>query len=482
MECKEIDRLRAQGEGATIEFKRGGNGARDDTFESYCAFLNRDGGDILLGIEDDGTVVGIPPNAVRDIVKNLISAMNDANLLNPPFCVLPESLDYNGFKIIRIHVPRSGDVHRFRGICYDRIDESDIKITSSDQIAQMYIRKRNIYTEQILYPDVAPDDLRLDLIPRVRKMACAFRPDHPWKELEPMELLKSARLYVYDTARDAYCFNAAAIMLLGKDEVIGRHFSAYKTDALLQRVNEDRYDDRLTVATNLIEAYDSLIAFGQKWLPDKFYLEDGVTVSLRDKILRETVGNLLIHREYTSSRPGRLIIRKNVMLADNANKALQPGHITLQNLCPRPKNPVIADFFHAIGRADELGSGVRNLYKYVSLYSGAEPVFDEADIFTLTIPLDDEHSPEAGIPSHFAAPLLGKKRLQFRKAIMDAIRANPQSSARTIAKQLGMVSAAQVRTQLEKLQSEGVIRREGPTGHGGKWMLTSDGDSSSEGT
>lgn len=480
MESNEIDRLRAQGEGPTVEFKRGGKGARDDTFESYCAFLNRDGGDILLGVEDDGTVVGLPPNAFKDIVKHLISVMNDANLLNPPFCVLPEALDYDGFKIIRIQVPRSGDVHRFRGICYDRIDESDIKITSSDQIAQMYIRKRNIYTEQILYPDISPEDLRLDLIPRIRKMACAFRPDHPWKELDPMELLKSARLYVYDAARNAYCFNAAAILLLGKDEVIGRHFPAYKTDALLQKVNEDRYDDRLTVATNLIEAYDSLIAFGQKWLPDKFYLEDGATVSLRDKILRETVGNLIIHREYTSSRPGRLIIRKNTMLADNANKALQPGHITLQNLCPRPKNPVIADFFHAIGRADELGSGVRNLYKYVRLYSGAEPVFDEEDVFTLTIPLDDEHSPEGGLPSNNIAHLIAKNPLQFQMTIMDAIRANSRSSAKTIAEQLGTVSAAQVRTQLDKLQSEGLIRREGPTGHGGRWiLLPQDGDSSS---
>ena len=317
------------------------------------------------------------------------------------------------------------------------------------------------------------DDLRLDLIPRIKKMACAFRPDHPWKELEPMELLRSARLNVYDTTRNAYCFNAAAILLLGKDEVIERYFSAYKTDALLQRVNEDRYDDRLTVATNLIEAYDSLIAFGQKWLPDKFYLEDGATVSLRDKILREAVGNLLIHREYTSSRPGRLIIRNNTMLADNASKALQPGHITLLNLCPRPKNPVIADFFQAIGRADELGSGVRNLYKYVRLYSGAEPVFDEADVFTLTIPLDDRHNPESGASSHNGI-ITRANRQQLRQAIMEAISSNPLSSAKSIAEQLGTVSAAQVRTQLDKMRTDGILRREGPTGHGGRWVLSGD--------
>ena len=466
-----IDKLREQGEGTTIEFKRGGQGARNDTFESYCAFLNREGGDILLGVEDDGTVVGLPPNAVKDMVKNLISTMNDANLLNPPFCVLPEILDYEDKKVIHMNVPKSTDVHRFRGICYDRIDESDIKVTSSDQIAQMYIRKRNIYTEQTLYPDVKIDDLRSDLIPRVKMMACAFRPDHPWKELSDIDLLRSAKLNVYDTARNAYCFNAAAILLLGKDEIIARYFPAYKTDALLQRVNEDRYDDRLTIATNLIESYDQLIAFGQKWLPDKFYLENGATVSLRDKILRETIGNLLIHREYTSSRPGRLIIRKDEMFADNANKVLQPGHITLRNLCPRAKNPVIADFFQAIGRADELGSGVRNLYKYVKLYSGAEPIFDEEDVFTLSIPLDNDYNPEGnGMVKNGMTVAQGNGH-QIRQAIIDAIRRNSQVSAKTIAEQLDGITQAQVRLQLNKMKEEGVLHREGPSGNGGQWIL-----------
>ena len=466
-----IDKLREQGEGTTIEFKRGGQGARNDTFESYCAFLNREGGDILLGVEDDGTVVGLPPNAVKDMVKNLISAMNDANLLNPPFCVLPEILDYEDKKVIHMNVPKSTDVHRFRGVCYDRIDESDIKVTSSDQIAQMYIRKRNIYTEQTLYPDVKIDDLRSDLIPRVKMMACAFRPDHPWKELSDIDLLRSAKLNVYDTARNAYCFNAAAILLLGKDEIIARYFPAYKTDALLQRVNEDHYDDRLTIATNLIESYDQLIAFGQKWLPDKFYLENGATVSLRDKILRETIGNLLIHREYTSSRPGRLIIRKDEMFADNANKVLQPGHITLRNLCPRAKNPVIADFFQAIGRADELGSGVRNLYKYVKLYSGAEPIFDEEDVFTLLIPLDNDYNPEGNSMDKNGLTVVSGNSHQIRQAIIDAIRRNSQVSAKTIAEQLDGITPAQVRLQLNKMKEEGVLHREGPSGNGGQWIL-----------
>ena len=40
-----------------------------------------------------------------------------------------------------------------------------------------------------------------------------------------------------------------------------------------------------------------------------------------------------------------------------------------------------------IGLADELGSGMRNTYKYTKLYSGKNPAFEEGDIFKTIIPL-----------------------------------------------------------------------------------------------
>ena len=56
-----INTLLTIGENLNIEFKRAGDGPKADTFESVCAFLNKAGGDLLLGVDDDGTVVGLPP-------------------------------------------------------------------------------------------------------------------------------------------------------------------------------------------------------------------------------------------------------------------------------------------------------------------------------------------------------------------------------------------------------------------------------------
>jgi ATP-dependent DNA helicase RecG len=46
----------------------------------------------------------------------------------------------------------------------------------------------------------------------------------------------------------------------------------YLTDCLLRRENLDRYDDRLTVTTNLIEAYDQITKFIAEYTMDRFFL------------------------------------------------------------------------------------------------------------------------------------------------------------------------------------------------------------------
>ena len=80
----------------------------------------------------------------------------------------------------------------------------------------------------------------------------------------------------------------------------------------------------------------------------------------------------------------------------NANRAVSDGFITEDNLEPIPKNPIIASFFRNIGYADQLGSGVRNLFKYSKYYSGQIPEFIEGDIFRIIVPLDDSYSYDYG--------------------------------------------------------------------------------------
>lgn len=166
--------------------------------------------------------------------------------------------------------------------------------------------------------------------------------------------------------------------------------------------NTDRYDDRDVILTNLLDSYDRLIAFGEKHLNDLFTMDGIISVSARDKILREIASNSLAHRDYSSAYVAKLVIEKARICTENSNRAHGSGSLSLATFEPFPKNPPISKVFREIGLADELGSGMRNTYKYTRLYSGAEPEFREGDIFRTIIPLKEAATATVGPTDHFS--------------------------------------------------------------------------------
>ena len=53
--------------------------------------------------------------------------------------------------------------------------------------------------------------------------------------------------------------------------------------------------------------------------------------------------------------------------------------------------------FQNIGLADELGAGVRNLYRYVKRYSGKNPELIDSDVFRIIVLLDDSYLSDTGV-------------------------------------------------------------------------------------
>ena len=263
MDSKTLKQILEVGETIAVEFKRCGNGIENDVYETVCSFLNRFGGDIFLGVLDDGTVCGVSEKAAPDMIKNFISCISNPALFTPTVYLSPKIVRYEGKTVIHVHVLPSAEVHSYKKTIYDRVDDADVKVTSTSQIAQMYIRKQEIFTERKVYPYVKKEDLRLDMLPQLRVMAenQSNGQRHPWKKMTDDELLRSARLYTMDRVTGEQGFNLAAVLLLGKDDVILDIVPAYVTDALLRRVNVDRYDDREIIQTNLIESYELLMDF-----------------------------------------------------------------------------------------------------------------------------------------------------------------------------------------------------------------------------
>ena len=395
-----INNILRKGEGLTIEFKKASKELPRNLFETVCAFLNRQGGTMLLGVSDEGKVLGVDENKVDQLCKNFANLSNNPSKLSPVFLLQPTIVELDGKKIIHVFVPSSSQVHKTNSKYYDRSVDGDFVVTTHAKISELYARKSAIYSENTIYPYLHESDFEDNILDKARKLIKIQRPNHPWNELNNQEFFKVAGLYRKDVNTGEEGFTMTALLLFGKEHVITSVIPHYKTDALLRVKDTDRYDDRITIRCNLIDAYDQLMQFIQKHLPDKFYLENNQRISLRDTIFREVIANTLIHREFKNANPSSLVIYSDKVVIKNANKPYLLGQLLPNDYTPYPKNPNIAQFFTQIGRSEELGSGIKKVYKFSKEYSNSDALaFIEEDLFISSIPLgnliikDEENVP-----------------------------------------------------------------------------------------
>ena len=128
-----------QGEDISTEFKTCRNQLSRNVYETVCAFLNRYGGTILLGITDSGEVQGIDPDAVTRIKKDFVTTINNPQKIYPPAYLSVDEATIKGKPVLRVYVPESSQVHRCSGRIYDRNEDGDLDITDhTRQVADLY--------------------------------------------------------------------------------------------------------------------------------------------------------------------------------------------------------------------------------------------------------------------------------------------------------------------------------------------------------
>lgn len=185
-------------------------------------------------------------------------------------------------------------------------------------------------------------------------------------------------------------------------------------------------------------------------------------MSVRDIVVRELVSNTLVHREFTNPFPAKLIINKEGLRTENASRTLLEGRITLADFNPMPKNPIIASFFGNIGRAEALGSGTRNIFRYAVPFLGAEPELVEGDIFKASIP--DAKGLLSG-RSATAAPTKtasDSKRTDVRATIERLLVENDTITIAQVAESAG-VTKRTASTHLQKMIKDGTLQTKGTT-------------------
>jgi ATP-dependent DNA helicase RecG len=146
------------------------------------------------------------------------------------------------------------------------------------------------------------------------------------------------------------------------------------------------------------------------------------------------------------------------------------GRITPENVMPHPKNPVIANFFRQIGWVEDLGSGIRNMYKYCPIYVPCTlSVMEESDIFKLTVRYEREGY---NIQDDILKTVAQTTGIKYADEILTLIRMNPKITAAEMSEKLS-IKLRNTRYILTEMKNKNIIIRKG-SDKKGEWEITSN--------
>lgn len=143
----------SSGESITVEFKESKTSLNKDVYESVCAFLNRHGGHLVLGVMDNGVIVGVDKESIDHIKKDFVTSLNNPQILDPTVYLAVDVVEDDEKTILYINIPENPQVHRCKGKIFYRNEDGDFDITSNTSLVSgLYMRKQTTYTENRVFP------------------------------------------------------------------------------------------------------------------------------------------------------------------------------------------------------------------------------------------------------------------------------------------------------------------------------------------
>ena len=457
----------------SIEFKSDIKKYGDnDLFEDVVAFANTEGGDLYLGVEDDGTITGVHPEHANPVTLGAYIANNTV----PPISTRCEIVEEEK-PVLRITVPKS-----YGGIVATRsgkILRRRMKIDHTPENVPMYptematrlsdLRLLDYSTMIVLEGSLADiDPLELE---RLRRIVLAYNGDKALLELDDGELLKALGFTreqngtVYPTI--------AGILMVGKvssiEKFVPTGISSFQVlEGTSVRVNED-------YTLPVLAAIEKIVAHTEVWNPEQ-ELEMGLfrmpAPEFDKRALREAIVNAFCHRDYS------IMGRVRVAITDEGLTIANPGGfiegVTIQNLLtaePHGRNQLLADALKRVGLAEKTGRGIDRIYEGSLIYGRRLPDYSNSTPKTVSlfIPRSKPDVQLARIISD-EQNRLGRPLPINTLLVLNSLKEIPRSDAKQIAEAANL-SEIIVKTVLDKAVENGLVEPYG-AGRGRNYMLS----------
>ena len=391
-----LQELNAADECPGIEAKKSREAGKS-LLETVCAFSNEPGlggGYLLLGVEWVVNLLGDrvyrpsglpdPDKVQADLATQCASVFNQV--------IRPEmSLErVEGQPVLVVYIPEVPAAAKPvflpatglpRG-AFRRIGSTDQRCTEEDIWALRGLDSPSESYDAVAIPDAGLDDVDPTAVAEYRRLRAQVNASAEELALPEEELLASLGATRVWSGQER--LTLAGLLLFGKPVALRRLLPATRVDYIRVLGTEwmedpERRFQSLDIRKALLLAIRQAEAAIEDDLPKGFHLPEGALQSIQEpvlprKVIRETLANALMHRNYRINEPIQIIRYSNRIEVLNPGYSLkrtnelgQPGS--------RQRNPLVAAVFHELNLAETKGTGIRTIRRLLEYVGMAPPEF-----------------------------------------------------------------------------------------------------------
>jgi len=361
METTELLEIASRGEDSRHQFKQNVTNPTSMTRE-MVAFANSGGGQIFIGVADDGSIHALDQANVKRL-NQLISNVASNNV-RPAVNPVTENVPVGTGVVLVVTVPDGlGKPYMDnQGAIWVKSGSDKRQVTAREEMQRMFQSAQLIHGDDVPISGTSAADIDVDYFRE-------FFEKRFERKLEDEELSLGQVLANMRLLNNALLTNAG-VLLFAKDPTSLAPTCHVKAVCYPGKdIHESHYTDSTDIYGRLDSQFDKTLAFILRNLR-KEQREQGVNTEGIQEIPRivfeELLANAFIHRDYFVSAPIR------VFLFDDRVEIISPGHLpnnlTVDNIRSgnsNIRNPILASYATKVLPYRGLGSGVvRALKEY----------------------------------------------------------------------------------------------------------------------
>lgn len=454
MKTEELKLIIKEGEGLSVEFKERFTPKID---RDIVAFSNTRGGFLLLGVDDNGKVVG---EKLTNKMKADINAI--ARNCDPEIHI--KSVKQSG-DVIVVEVPEGEEKpYSSSSGYYRRLDAVTQKMTQKE--VRFFFRETDTVSfESLVCNKTSIKDISLAKIKAfLKETGTSLKVT---KANVPMVL---SSLGVADKSKVT---NAGALMFASNIEKAIHHSESI----LVAFKGKDKFHifDRKDVRDDLFTQFNEAVAFLRKHLNIRSEirgLDRHDIYEIPVDAWREAILNALIHRDYSIRGTSvYLMVYDDRVEIENPGKL--PSGVTVKSLgnSSMRRNPIIADLFHRMGKVERIGMGIKRMRDLCREAGLKEPVFEIDPFFKVIFYRDPEYSLKRKVGRKGWEKKLGEKVGRNAQKILNLMLEKKDITIRELSETIN-ISTTAVENNIKKLQEKGLLERVG-SDKGGHWEVKS---------